>query len=582
MEPKSSVSDRIRSHRVVSLFLLAGGLAAAVLALDGLRGVLWPEDEADLATLTVEVGKVTTLSEYENSASASGLLSLGAVSDEPVTAAPWTIEPAIVRVHSGQVLGVGRVSEHLSRRLPVASTPTPEAPETIPPTPNTLPPGYLEEVWDHPKLKNYPDLPALGSTAEGYTKAAAVSEDGELRPVEETARIVADQMSNVQPAPIAPFTAADVGRLNVRLEPTVSAESTGSVTGGEALSVVCVTSGESVSRPDGDGATAGWYRIDAPVGGYVSAAFVLRSDDSEDPLPCEGPGKDTPETKAGFTAADVGRLNVRLEPTVSAESTGSVTGGEALSVLCVTSGESVSRPDGVGATADWYRIDAPVDGYVSAAFVLQFANAQYPPSCGTAGGFSVADVDRLNVREEPSLDTSPRVGLPRGEAVSVVCVTTGESISPPDGDGATADWYRIDAPVDGYVSAAFVVASPGTTRPPRCDDSAPDGPATKPLQRVGDLWGREVNVRVTLEGFKNEKVYVDWEMDSTVKEAVGKTGRFVLTPSTNRDAATIPLWFPILVEPTTYIVDIRLRDAQETAARPYDRKTVKISAEEGA
>jgi flagellar protein FlgJ len=142
--------------------------------------------------------------------------------------------------------------------------------------------------------------------------------------------------------------------VNVRSGPATSAPSVGSLSGGQAVAIVCQEVGANVTGPGG--ATTLWDRIGD--GRYVSHSYITA-------LTGTPPRCDT----LPVTATARQWVNVRSGPATSAPSVGSLSGGQAVAIVCQEVGANVTGPG--GATTLWDRIG---DGrYVSHSYLTNVA-----------------------------------------------------------------------------------------------------------------------------------------------------------------------------------------------------------------
>jgi flagellar protein FlgJ len=150
--------------------------------------------------------------------------------------------------------------------------------------------------------------------------------------------------------------------VNVRSGPSTTAPSVGSLSAGQAVRVECQDVGSNVTGPGG--ATTLWDRLGN--GRYVSHTYIKGVVGV--PVRCE----DLP-----VTAVARQWVNVRSGPSATASSVGSLSGGQAVTILCQETGSPVAGP--AGATTLWNRIGE--GRYVSHSFVKDVLGT--PNKCNT-------------------------------------------------------------------------------------------------------------------------------------------------------------------------------------------------------
>ena len=64
-----------------------------------------------------------------------------------------------------------------------------------------------------------------------------------------------------------------------------------------------------------------------------------------------------------------------------------------------------------------------------------------------------------------------------------------------------------------------------------------------------------------------------------MKDALETSGRRLLVPGTADGRIVDHLWFPHLIQPETYRVDLFLFDAKEKGTQPLDQTTITITNE---
>jgi flagellar protein FlgJ len=152
---------------------------------------------------------------------------------------------------------------------------------------------------------------------------------------------------------------------------------------------------------------------------------------------------------------------------------GSLSGGQAISILCQEVGSNVNGPG--GATTLWNRMSG--GRYVSHSYVKDVVGQ--PVRCDEIPVTATAR-QWVNVRSAPAT-TAPSVGsLSTAQAVTIMCQETGANVPGPG--GATTVWARIGE--GRYVSQSYLTGVVGT--PARCNSPievvpvAPVVPAPKP------------------------------------------------------------------------------------------------------
>ncbi|GAA1027488.1 hypothetical protein GCM10009557_09030 [Virgisporangium ochraceum] len=150
--------------------------------------------------------------------------------------------------------------------------------------------------------------------------------------------------------------------VNVRSGPSTTAPSVGSLSGGQAVSILCQEVGTNVNGPGG--ATTVWSRLSG--GRYVSNSYVR--DVVGEPVKCD---------EIAVTAASRQWVNVRSGPSTTAPSVGSLSTGQGMTILCQEVGATVTGPG--GSTNVWNRIGE--GRYVSNSYVKDVAG--FPNRCNT-------------------------------------------------------------------------------------------------------------------------------------------------------------------------------------------------------
>jgi uncharacterized protein YraI len=169
-----------------------------------------------------------------------------------------------------------------------------------------------------------------------------------------------------------PAAASDVGAyavggtarqwVNVRSGPSTAAPSVGSLSGGQAIRVECQEVGSNVAGPGG--ATTLWDRLGN--GRFVSHSYI--KDVVGEPVRCD---------EIPVTAAARQWVNVRSGPSTASPSVGSLSGGQAVTILCQEVGSNVVGPG--GATTLWNRIGE--GRYVSHSYITNVVGT--PNTCNT-------------------------------------------------------------------------------------------------------------------------------------------------------------------------------------------------------
>lgn len=129
-------------------------------------------------------------------------------------------------------------------------------------------------------------------------------------------------------------------------------------------------------------------------------------------------------------------VNIRREPNTDSEIVGKIYDGAVAQILAT-----------VGEQGDWFQIvSGNVEGYIKAEFFL-YGDAAADVIDEYVTRYAKVQADRLNVREEPSTDTS-RIGyVDNGEKVKVL-----ENLG---------EWLKVEytAEKSGYVAAEYVTVS---------------------------------------------------------------------------------------------------------------------------
>ena len=151
-------------------------------------------------------------------------------------------------------------------------------------------------------------------------------------------------------------------------------------------------------------------------------------------------------------------VNVRSGPSATAPSVGSLSGGQALSILCQEVGSTVNGPGGVSTL--WNRMSG--GRYVSHSYVRDVVGE--PVRCDEIP-VTAAARQWVNVRSGPSTTSASVGNLSTAQAVTIMCQEVGPTVNGPG--GATTSWARIG---DGrYVSRSYltnVVGTPNTCNSP--------------------------------------------------------------------------------------------------------------------
>jgi flagellum-specific peptidoglycan hydrolase FlgJ len=174
-------------------------------------------------------------------------------------------------------------------------------------------------------------------------------------------------------------------------------------------------------------------------------------------------GVTAPPTDVAGTARQW--VNVRTAAASTAASVGSLSGGQAVRIVCQVVGTTVGGPG--GSTNLWDRVG---DGnYVSHSYVASTAT---PYRCDALPVGTTRQW--VNVRNAPASTAASVGSLSGGQAVTIFCQAVGPTVTGPA--GATNLWDRIG---DGrFVSHSYIAAAAGT--PARCDAPAPSTPAPAP------------------------------------------------------------------------------------------------------
>ncbi len=140
---------------------------------------------------------------------------------------------------------------------------------------------------------------------------------------------------------------------------------------------------------------------------------------------------------ANLAIADVsGYVNVRTEPNTDSEIVGKIYDGAVAQILSVA-----------GEAQDWFQITSGnVEGYIKAEFFI-YGDAAAEVVEQYVTRYAKVNADRLNVREEPSTESS-RIGyLDNGESVKLL--------------ENCGDWLRVQytGQKEGYVAAEYVTIS---------------------------------------------------------------------------------------------------------------------------
>jgi len=130
--------------------------------------------------------------------------------------------------------------------------------------------------------------------------------------------------------------------VNVRNAPNGTAPAVGSLSAGQAVTILCQASGSSVNGPGGTSTV--WDKIGE--GRYVSHAFVNAGGGTY--LRCDA------AAAAATNATARGWVNVRSAPNGTAGSVGSLATKQPVTVSCQTAGTKVSGPGGV--STEWDKI----------------------------------------------------------------------------------------------------------------------------------------------------------------------------------------------------------------------------------
>ncbi len=140
---------------------------------------------------------------------------------------------------------------------------------------------------------------------------------------------------------------------------------------------------------------------------------------------------------ANLAIADVSDyVNVRTEPNTDSEIVGKIYDGAVAQILSVA-----------GEAQDWFRITSGnVEGYIKAEFFL-YGDAAADVAEEYVTRYACVKADRLNVREEPSVE-SPRIGYLDNEERVKLLENCGE-------------WLRVQytGQKEGYVAAEYVTIS---------------------------------------------------------------------------------------------------------------------------
>lgn len=163
---------------------------------------------------------------------------------------------------------------------------------------------------------------------------------------------------------VTTFAVAGTARqwVNVRSGPTTTAPSVGSLSGGQAVSILCQEVGTNVNGPGG--ATTLWNRLSG--GRYVSHSYI--KDVVGTPVKCD---------EIPVTASARQWVNVRSGPATTAPSVGSLSGNQAVTILCQEVGATVAGPG--GSTNLWDRIGE--GRYVSHSYITNVVGT--PNRCNT-------------------------------------------------------------------------------------------------------------------------------------------------------------------------------------------------------
>ncbi|WES65049.1 hypothetical protein P0L94_02995 [Microbacter sp. GSS18] len=236
-----TAGDRIRGNPLVSTLLAVGAIVSVVLGFFQLRAWIWPDDDGDVAIFAAaEVGGFVSLEEFN-------AWQAGDTGDDPQSEGDESPAIASASFHLASAVTTA-ASAGVERSAVIEwddGDPAPYTSEITVPVPVPVP---LPEPEPEPEPTPEPD-------------------------------------GEVPPAASGGFTVMEFGNtLNVRSLPQSGAPINDRLSGGTALSVVCVAVGAEVATADGD-SNAHWYRISEP-GGYVSAAFVDVSADAAPPEEC--------------------------------------------------------------------------------------------------------------------------------------------------------------------------------------------------------------------------------------------------------------------------------------------------------
>ncbi len=162
-------------------------------------------------------------------------------------------------------------------------------------------------------------------------------------------------------------------------------------------------------------------------------------------------------------------LKVRSTPSSSGTQVGTLADGQAITLTCFTTGQSITGT--FGTTTRWDKLST--GGYVSQAFVsvsgtLPDCNVTPPPATTGNALVDVAAGNTLTIRSTAAASGSAVGTFADNQRITVSCQTPGSSVS--GTFGTTSAWYKVS---NGYVSAAYVKAD---ATPAACTTTTP--PAT--------------------------------------------------------------------------------------------------------
>ncbi len=267
------------------------------------------------------------------------------------------------------------------------------------------------------------------------------------------------------------------GSLNVRKGPGTTYAVVGKLHNGDKVTVT--------------GSTDGWYAISYDGGtGYVSSAYITKSDGSETSAPTEKPESFTGVVKVS------GSLNVRKGPGTTYAVVGKLRNGDKVTVT--------------GSTDGWYAISNDGGtGYVSSAYITKSDGSETTSTPGgdeDAEGYVIASA--LNVRSGPGTNYNILGKLYSGDLVEIL--------------GSSNGWYKIvyDSG-EGYVSAEYVQkGAPPDDIPPSTNDMLNKDLDIDTTLKVGSTGSKvkDLQTALNIQGFYSGAI--DGVYDSAVQSAV--------------------------------------------------------------